>query len=124
VGGTIDADGEADTVNLTLGDSGTVRGRLLRADGTPLPGIEAGVFFESQSGALGVATDVTADPDGTFVMTGIPVGDFNFEALAPEIAGIARLSDALTSNGEDLDLGDVFLDEDDPRVVSIAPADT
>jgi len=123
VNGTLTADGDADTVNLTLGDSGTVRGRLVRADGSPLSGVAVGVFFDSQSGALGVATDISEVPTADFVMTGIPVGDFNLEAIAPGVNGIVRLSGELVANGEDLDLGDVFLDEADPRVVAVAPTD-
>ncbi|NIP97880.1 MAG: hypothetical protein GWO24_32410, partial [Akkermansiaceae bacterium] len=70
--GSITGDGQADSVDLLLGDNGSVRGRLLRADGsTPVAGLEVGVFFDSQSGLLGVKTDVTA-ADGSFEMTGVP----------------------------------------------------
>ncbi len=82
------------------------------------------MFFGSQSGALGVATDTTTAPDGAFEMTGIPVGRFNFEAIATAVNGIARLSAELTANGEELDLGDVILDEDVPEVIAVSPADT
>ena len=45
-----------------------VSGRLLRADGlTPVEGLVVNVFFDSQSGLLGVKSDVTG-PDGSFTM--------------------------------------------------------
>ncbi len=122
--GSIDADGEVDFVDLTLGASGTVRGRLLRADQiSPVEGIEVVLFFESQSGLLGVASDVS-DENGNFEMTGIPIGEFDLEAISPEFNGIVRLSDQLTVNGEERDFGDLPLDEDDLSIVEVSPVDT
>ncbi|MCC5805059.1 MAG: carboxypeptidase regulatory-like domain-containing protein [Opitutales bacterium] len=119
--GTITADGQADNADLTLGASGSVVGRLLRADGeTPVEGLSVSLEFTPQSGALGVAVDTT-DADGRFTMTGIPVGAVFFEGLLPEVNGIARAFGELTLNGEELDLGDILMDEDDPFIETVDP---
>ena len=121
--GALAGDGQEEVVDLILGDNGRVRGRLLRADGvTPVADLEVGVFFDSQSGALGVKTDVTA-ADGSFEMSGVPAGPFGFEGLLPSVNGIARVASEVTTNGEVVELGEVLLDEDDLRVVSVVPAD-
>ncbi|NIP97881.1 MAG: hypothetical protein GWO24_32415, partial [Akkermansiaceae bacterium] len=38
--------------------------------------------------------------------------------------GIARVSSAVTTNGEVVDLADILLDEDDPAVESVLPPDS
>ena len=124
VGGNIGTNGQSDNVKLTLGSSGLVIGRLVRADGTnAVPGIDVTLAFNSQSGLPGIATDVTG-PDGSFSFANIPVGAFSFEAIATDFNGIARFSSAISSNGQTNDLGAVNLDEDDPRVVSVDPPNT
>jgi hypothetical protein len=64
--GTISSDGVTVTQNLTLGASGTVTGRLVRADGiTPMPNTDLLFTFASQSALPGRANVRTAG-DGTF----------------------------------------------------------
>jgi concanavalin A-like lectin/glucanase superfamily protein/Big-like domain-containing protein/thrombospondin type 3 repeat protein len=122
--GSITTNGEMDEVTLTVGASGTVQGRLVRADGAaPMPGVDVLLTFASQSGLPGRAV-VRTDAAGLFNLSNIPVGSFNLEAIAASVGGIARLSSALSSNGQVLDLGNVRLDEDDPRVVSVTPPNT
>ncbi|HKS37006.1 MAG TPA: Ig-like domain-containing protein, partial [Verrucomicrobiae bacterium] len=122
--GSIVTNGELDEVTLTVGASGIVRGRLVRADSsTPMPGVDVLLTFASQSGLPGRAV-VRTDAVGLFSLSNIPVGTFNLEAIAASVAGIARLTSALSANGQVLDLGDVRLDEDDPRVVSVTPPNT
>jgi hypothetical protein len=122
--GEILADGESNIVNLTLGASGAVLGRLVRADGiTPAPGIDVLLTYPSQSGLPGRA-NVRTDSDGLFQVDSVPVGPVHLEAIAAEFSGIAKVSAALTSNGELLDLGDVPLDEADPFVEAVFPPDT
>ena len=122
--GAIDADDEVDSVTLTLSESGTVRGRLVRADGVaPVVGAVVGVFFDAPSGALGVAEDIT-DDQGGFEMLQVPVGAVALEALVPDLNGIARAAGSLVGNGDLLDFGDVILDEENPVVEAVDPSDT
>ena len=122
--GAIAGNGDTQTINLTLSQSGNVIGRLVRADGvTVKSGVDVLLTFQSQSGLPGRAVSRT-DSQGAFRFTSIPVGSFNLEAIATDVAGIARMTASLTSNGQELDLGNVVLDEDDPRVVSVTPVNT
>jgi hypothetical protein len=110
--------------SISPGQSGNVIGRLVRADGiTAKSGVDVLLTFQSQSGLPGRAVSRT-DSQGAFRFTSIPVGAFNLEAIATDVAGIARMTASLTSNGQELDLGNVVLDEDDPRVVSVTPVNT
>ncbi len=113
---------EIDNVTLIIGHSGTVTGRLVRANGTtPVVNEPVSLSFTPQSGVLGVAVDVT-DTNGGFEMTGIPVGTFNLESIVIGLGGIARLQSAITNNGDVVNVGDVRLDEDTPAVVGVSPA--
>ena len=119
--GEIGSDGDTKTINLTLSQSGTVLGRLVRADGaTPKSGVDVLLSFNSQSQLPGRSV-VRTGAQGEFRFTAIPVGAFSLEAIASDVSGIARLSASLTTNGQELDLGNVRLDEDDPHVVSVTP---
>ncbi|HLH54849.1 MAG TPA: carboxypeptidase regulatory-like domain-containing protein, partial [Verrucomicrobiae bacterium] len=115
---------QLDQVDLVLGASGSVTGRLDRSDGiTPVSGVTVLLTFDTQSGLPGRATSVT-DTSGRFAFSNIPVGPFTLEALAPDFNGIARDSGTLPGNGQVLDLGTVVLDEADPQVVAVSPANT
>ncbi|MDB6036537.1 MAG: hypothetical protein JWM99_378, partial [Verrucomicrobiales bacterium] len=120
-GGNISTNGEIDVVTLVLGSSGFVTGRLVRAAGTnAATGIDVVLTFATQSGLPGIAS-TRSDVDGQFSFANIPVGNFNFEAIAPLVGGIARFGSSITANGQVLALGDVILDEDDPRVIAVTP---
>jgi hypothetical protein len=122
--GRIDLDGEADTIDLVLGASGSVRGRIVRAAGSQaVPGIDVSLTFNSQSGLPGIAVART-DAAGSFTSANIPLGSVRLEAIAPSVGGLARLAFTLTANGQTNDLGDLPLDEDFPRVTSVEPAHT
>ena len=122
VNGSIAGDGEADTIEIRLGDSGTVRGRMVRADGaSPVPGADVILFYTPQSGLPGRANFRTL-VGGQFEFQNIPVGSFRLESTAFEFSGLAKLAATLTANGETKDLGDVRYDEADPRVVAVTPA--
>jgi hypothetical protein len=122
--GELATDGETDGVDLTLGASGAVMGRLVRADGsTAVAGVDVLLAFSSQSALPGRAFGRSGG-DGAFAFANIPVGAFALEAIAPAFNGIVREAGALTANGETNDLGDVVMDEDDPRVVAVTPPDT
>jgi hypothetical protein len=120
--GTIAQAGQTNTVSLTLGPSGIVIGRLVRADRvTPIPTNNVVILFGSQSSSDGSAVDQT-DNSGRFGFTNVPIGSVKLEASALRIFGLAKASGVLTANGQVLDLGDVILDEDYPLVVGVSPA--
>jgi len=114
-------EGETDDLVLRLGDSGTIQGRLVRADGaTPVPGIEVLITYASQSGNPG-RTFVVSAADGSFLFPNIPVGTFDLEAVAIAFGGVIRQQAALTANGELLDFGNLAFDEQAPIVVTVDP---
>jgi len=124
VNGNISVGGETDEVTLHLGDSGAITGRLVRADGVPpVPGIDVLILFNSQSANPGRAFYRT-DANGRFTFTGIPLGNFDLEAVAAAFGGLVKTSAILSSNGELLDLGDLRFDEAFPTVVSVTPPET
>ncbi len=115
---------EVDEVTLRLGASGIVMGRLLRADGiTTVSNVDVLVTYQSQSLNPGRAY-IRTTPAGTFAFTNIPIGSFDLEAVAPSFGGLIRRCDALASNGQVVDLGDLVFDEDFPSVIAVSPEDT
>jgi hypothetical protein len=121
---TVTSDGQAVVQNLVLTASGTVAGRVLRADGTtPAAGTDVLVTFASQSGLPGRLNTVTGS-NGRFSVSPVPVGEFHVELTNADVGGIARRSASVSANNETVDLGDLVLDEDFPRVVQVTPADT
>ena len=120
-GGSIGEGGEVDEISLRLGDSGSVMGRVVRADGTtPVEGVEVLLSYASQTANPGRAF-VRSDVGGGFTFTNIPVGSFLLEAVAPDFGGLIKYSGKLTTNGEVLDLGTLPFDEDFPVVVAVSP---
>jgi hypothetical protein len=114
-------DGDAAVVDLVLGDSGWVVGRLVRADGvTPVVDLDVLLSFRSLSGRSGLAM-VRSGTNGTFQFESVPVGTFELESVGPAFGGIARASSTLVSNGQTNDLGAVVFDEADPRVIAVTP---
>lgn len=123
-GGSIVTNGEIDSVSLVLGASGSVVGRLVRADGSnAVAGVDAALTFSSQSGLPGIAV-ARSDANGAFAFANIPVGAFDFEAIASSFGGLARLTSLIATNGQTNNLGDVRFDEDDPRVIAVSPPHT
>ncbi len=115
---------QVDTAQLVLAASGTIRGRLVRADGTnPAPAINVVLSFISRSGLPGQAVSKT-DADGDFQCGMIPLGSVNLEAVAPTFNGLIRRQLTLSTNGQALDIGSIALDEEDPRVLSVSPSAT
>ncbi|MBI1176201.1 hypothetical protein GC207_02040, partial [bacterium] len=122
--GNISVSGEMDDLTLRLGDSGSIIGTVVRADGTtPVAGVDVVIIFDSQSANPGRAFFRT-DAVGAFHFDNIPVGDFDLQAVAPEFGGLIKQSAALAANGETLDLGTLVFDEDFPTVVYVSPPDT
>jgi hypothetical protein len=109
------------TLNLTLTESATVSGRLLRANGiTPLSGAEIIVRYDAPSGADGAAAATTGF-DGRFEVQGIPVGAIAVTANVATFDGVLFHEDVIPPGAGDFDVGDLVLDEERPRVASIVP---
>lgn len=116
--GSIDQSGENDSVQLRLSPSGSIAGRLFRADGvTP---VDVATVLLRYGGTF--ATAATGS-DGRFRLDNIPLGNFTLEATAGLFDGLQRRTGALGANGQMVDFADILLDEAPPRVVAIAPPD-
>jgi Bacterial Ig-like domain/Carboxypeptidase regulatory-like domain len=119
--GAIVAAGQTNLVDLQLGSSGVVIGRLVRANGTTVvPTNNVLIVFGSQTSADGSAV-VQTDFEGRFGFTNVPIGTIRVEAALLPVFGLAKASGVLTNNGQILDLGDVRLDEDYPQVIAVNP---
>jgi len=120
----ISAAGEIDTLQLRLGDSGSIRGTLVRADGvTVVGGVDVLIEFAAQSANPGRASFRTTE-DGVFRFDHVPLGAVHVSAAAPAFGGIIDFDTALTVNGQELDLGNVRFDEDLPQVLQVHPPHT
>lgn len=118
---TLSANGQTAEVVLRLDGSGSVLGRLLRADGmTVAPNVPVVLRFDAPSGLDGIAT-VFTDDEGTFRFDSIPVGTNELVATAPEFNGLAKVRSAISSDGQALDLGDILMSEAWPVVIAIDP---
>jgi len=93
-----------------------VLGRVVKPDGTT----PAANVVVSASGSGFLLNDLTG-ADGTFRIEGISLGDFNLRAEDPAINGLAIASGKATVNGEEIDLGDLVLDNSPIAVESISP---
>ncbi len=122
--GSITSPGETNVVALQLGASGSLLGRVVRADGiTPVGGVDVAIDYMAQSANAGRAVFRTA-ADGMFRFDNIPVGAIHVASAAPAFGGIIDFNTALTTNGQARDLGDIPFDEDLPSVVQVTPPDT
>jgi phage baseplate assembly protein gpV len=107
--------------NLILSASGTVEGRIVRADRvTPAAGADVVISFTSASSAIGGIVART-DADGRFSFNPVAVGPFSLEASLVAANGLARFAGALAANGEVFETGDLVLDEAFPTVVATVP---
>ncbi|HAV63463.1 MAG TPA: hypothetical protein DCY13_13985, partial [Verrucomicrobiales bacterium] len=119
--GLIASAGQADNVTLVLGASGSIEGRIVRADGvTPAAGIEVLFRYNSQSVNPGRAVVLTG-ADGHFIGVNLPVGRVNVSAAAVAFGGLVERNVELTSNGQLLDLGTLRMDEANPAVLAVTP---
>ncbi len=122
--GLLNTAGQTNQVTLRLGNSGTVVGQVVRADGfTPVADEDILIQFTSQSSNPGRAVYFTG-PDGTFEFDNVPVGMIQVSSAAPDFGGIINFSTALTTNGQVLDLGVIPYDETYPEVVQVSPTNT
>lgn len=118
VSGSLDQSGEQDTVVLKLNPSGSIEGRLVRADRVT-PVAVASVLLRYGGTFAATATDAA----GRFRLENIPLGSFSLEATAGLFDGVQRRSGTLGVNGQTIDFADIVLDEEPPRVVAVNPAD-
>ena len=110
----IDAE-EQVTIDVHLQDSGSIRGRVLLADGVS-PAIAASVVMHGP-GTL----DTITDDNGAFEFEVVAMGAFTMHLQENEGLGYRKLKGRLDSNGQVLDLGDQLLDIENPRVLSMTP---
>lgn len=122
--GSITTNAEVDVVDLQLASSGSVAGRLMRADGLqPVSGAELLLTFASGSTLPGRAVE-RSDSNGRFRFDGIPLKPFSLETIVASVNGLARASGTLSQNGAVAELGDLRLDEADPVIVAVEPANS
>ncbi|MCF7730949.1 MAG: carboxypeptidase regulatory-like domain-containing protein, partial [Akkermansiaceae bacterium] len=118
------SNGQELTRNLTLTATGTVAGRVLRADGTtPAANAEVVIRFTSASNAIGTILAIVG-ADGRFSFTPVTVGDFSIQAALPGFNGLAVVRGRLANNGQLVDTGEIVLDEAFPQVVATRPEGT
>jgi len=115
---------QTNRVSLVLNPSGTVQGVLVRSNGvTTIRQVEVFATFASQTVFSGRSSGPT-DATGAFVISNVPLGDFTVGAVVPAFNGILLVNGRLTNNGQVLNLGAVPLDEENPRVIQVVPANT
>ncbi|MGH9459813.1 MAG: carboxypeptidase regulatory-like domain-containing protein, partial [Vicinamibacteria bacterium] len=114
--GIVTHDGETVTIDIQLADAATALGRIVKPDGaTPAPNVVV-----SAKGVGFSLNDLTA-ADGTFRIEGIPLGAFSVRAEDPASNGLAIASGTAAMNGEEIDLGDLVLDNSPIAVASTSP---
>ena len=111
-------------VQVRLGASGSVVGRVLLPDGlTAAAGAFVTVRFQSQSSLQSGVVQVTTNVTGAFEFRGIPLGSFQLSAIEVVSSGVRSVSGAVVSDGQRVDLGAIGLVNTGPRVVAVSPAD-
>jgi hypothetical protein len=112
-------DGEVAEFKIRLQDSGTIVGRVLRADGIT-PAYGSNVTLQLPGGGK---TTSHAQPDGSFQFRGVVLGSISVSVADPVTAGVARATATIAANGEVVDLGTLTLDDAAVAVVNTSPAD-
>ena len=113
--GTLAAPGDTLALTITLQPSAHLRGRVLRQDGVTPAGLMA---VELVNGSK--RYDSTA-ADGAFALRDLKLTNYTLTVTDPLGEGIVRATTALTVSGQEVDLGDLILDEAMPVVVAITP---
>lgn len=122
--GQIEAPGALAALTLTLGATGRLHGRVLLPDGlAPAVAAPVTVRFPPQSGLQSGTLQVTTDLQGGFAIAGIPLGAVSLSAAEASSMGVYRAELTLTPAADDLDLGDLLLDNRPPRVLTLSPPD-
>ncbi len=95
--GTLSLEGETVTISVRLEPSGTIEGRVLKADGTT-PVANAQVTLTRPGTPFTRSTQ--SEADGRYRFTHIPVGDVRLDAREPAGIDIASASRRIGSEGE------------------------
>jgi hypothetical protein len=105
---------------VDLQSTGTISGLVRRSDGTT-PAVGTTVTLRTVSSVLTTAPVVS---DGTFSLSGVPLGTFSlslFDILSNGYAAVPTVQ--LVTNGQLVDVGTLLLDDSAVTVSSIVPAD-
>ncbi|MFN8491312.1 MAG: carboxypeptidase regulatory-like domain-containing protein [Caldilineaceae bacterium] len=113
--GKISAPDATLNLTLTLAEAGTVRGRVLRTDGTPAAKMALEILGNNVT-----RFGSTAD-DGAFVFTDLKLGNYALTVTDPLGTGLAKATAALTTQGQIVDLHDLRLDTAPPAATVITP---
>lgn len=89
-------------VDLSIGDSVTVAGRIARADGTPV--VDVLLSARPTADAAGVFQTTRPRSDGTFLLPSVPLGPFWVTAHRGAVLLVARRSDPTASGRLQMDL--------------------
>ncbi len=117
--GTIAHD-QANSVTVQVQPSGTVTGVVVRPDGHT-PAVGANVSIQLAAGGV---VDVQAQNDGRFTAAGVPLSAFTVHVSDPLTAGLGFVGgQAVTANGEIVDVGTIVLDADALAVLAVDPPD-
>ena len=114
--GDLTLDGEQVELTVQLEPSGTVRGRVVLADGVT-PAEDALVAVKRGGRTL----QVLADANGDFELTAIPLGSYSLYVQESFGPGTIERFGSMDADGEIDDFGTLVLDADLPQVVSMAP---
>ncbi|HEY6308047.1 MAG TPA: carboxypeptidase regulatory-like domain-containing protein [Candidatus Angelobacter sp.] len=106
-------------IDVLLQSTGSVTGTVYRSDQTT-PAAGANVTVALASGSI----VVQAQTDGTFEADGVPLGNFTVRINDPVSTGQALVTgQSLTTEGQTVSLGTIFLNDTPMSVISITPAD-
>lgn len=115
--GAIASNGQAIDLLVNLQSSGAFRARVLR-ETTNAPAAHMGIEVIGAARRFGATT-----ADGMLFFPDLPLGIYQLIVTDPLGEGIVRTSVTIDQDGEEVDVGDLLLDEANPAVVSITPAD-
>jgi hypothetical protein len=125
--GVVTANQEMLALDLVIGESGSVAGRVVDPGGAPVAGTELVLRYQPQVAVAGTAL-ATADADGRFRFDDVPVGEVSLLATASAIGGVRSAprgdEPALLLEPGVLDLGDLVLDVEPPAVAGVDPPHT
>ncbi|QYZ65331.1 MAG: hypothetical protein OI74_04575 [Gammaproteobacteria bacterium (ex Lamellibrachia satsuma)] len=120
--GVIEIPDQSVPITVELGDTGSVRGRMLLPDGfTAAASTYVTLHFQPQSSLQSGVLQITTDLTGEFEFLGIPLGPVTLDAFEPESAGVRQAAGTLTVADPDLDFADLTLDNSAPRVLTVTP---
>jgi hypothetical protein len=115
--GTVEYEGHGPTVTVKLQPIGTVDGTVLLSDGvTPAEGATVALKPQTMPWRL-----VDSDAEGLFALEEVPLGTYQLVAAEAEGPGTRVIDASLVANAE-VDTYTIVLDDADPLVDSIAPA--